>query len=119
MNSDAEQPTPDTSTYELLTGIYEWRLQHPEATLTEIETALDERWYRVRAQMLQDLALRSSAATWHASTAAPPACPDCGGRLVRRGRQPRTRKTHGGQDLTLTRSYGYCPKCKKGHFPPR
>jgi hypothetical protein len=39
--------------------------------------------------------------------------------LIRRGRQPRHLKTHGGHDLTLTRSYGYCPSCKKGHFPPR
>jgi hypothetical protein len=98
----------------------EWRLQHPDATLTEIEQALDERWYRVRARMLHDLALQREVANWQANAAADrPTCPDCGTLLVRRGRQPRTLKTHGGQHLTLTRSYGYCPKCKKGHFPPR
>ena len=106
--------------YDILSGMYEWRLQHPNATLTEIEQALDERWYRVRARMLQDLALRSTAVTWQAaSTSHPPTCPDCGRALVRRGQQPRHLKTHGNHDLTLTRSYGYCPICKKGHFPPR
>ena len=51
-----------TPSHQIVTGIYEWRLQHPNATLTEIEAALDQRWHRVRACMLADLALRSSAA---------------------------------------------------------
>jgi hypothetical protein len=120
MDRDVPEPTQDPVSYEILTGIYEWRLQHPEATLTEIEQALDERWYRVRARMLQDLALRSQATNWQATSAVEqPSCPDCGRPLVRRGQQPRTLKTHGGQNLTLTRSYGYCGACKKGHFPPR
>ena len=119
MDRDLPDPRQDPFSYEILTGIYEWRLQHPDATLTEIEQALDERWYRVRARMLQDLALRSRAANWQAASATEqPTCPDCGRELVRRGQQPRTLKTHGGQDLTLMRSYGYCPACKTGHFPP-
>jgi hypothetical protein len=119
MDRDLPEPTSEALSYEILTGMYEWRLQHPDATLTEIEAALDERWYRVRARMLQDLALRSKAANWQASSAAEcPSCPKCGRPLVRRGQQPRTLKTHGGQNLTLTRSYGYCPACKTGHFPP-
>jgi len=120
MDGDLPDPTDEAFSYDILTGMYEWRLQHPDATLTEIEQAVDERWYRVRAQMLQDLALRSRAATWQAASAAErPTCPDCGRQLVARGQQPRTLKTQGGQQLTLTRSYGYCPRCKKGHFPPR
>jgi hypothetical protein len=120
MDPDGDDPTPDLFGDEIVTGMYEWRLQHPQATLTEIEAALDERWYRVRARMLQDLALRSRVANWQASSAAEhPTCPDCGRALVRRGQHPRTLKTHGGQDVTLTRSYGYCPSCKTGHFPPR
>jgi predicted RNA-binding Zn-ribbon protein involved in translation (DUF1610 family) len=119
MDRDISDPTHDPFSYEILTGMYEWRLQHPDATLTEIEQALDERWYRVRARMLEDLVLRSRAANWQAASAAEhPTCPDCGRPLVRRGQQPRTLKTHGGQDVTLTRSYGYCPACKTGHFPP-
>lgn len=117
-----EHESPDTSvealSHEILTGIYEWRLQHPDATLTQIEQALDERWYRLRARMLQDLALRSSAANWN-DAAGRPTCPHCGRPLIRRGRQARQIKTHGGQELSLTRTYGYCPNCKKGHFPPR
>lgn len=119
MTSEPPDSTDEASSYDILSGMREWRLQHPNASLREIEEALDERWYRVRARMLEDLALRSSAATWSDSLTARPTCPDCGRPLIRRGRQPRQLKTHGGQELTLTRTYGYCPKCKKGHFPPR
>jgi hypothetical protein len=113
MNREAPDPTADALSDEILTGMYEWRLQHPDATLTEIEQTLDERWYRLRARMLRDLALEREAANWQATATERPTCPDCG------GRQPRQLKTHGDHELTLTRSYGYCPSCKKGLFPPR
>ncbi len=28
---------------DMLSGVYEWRLQHPKATHTELEAAIDER----------------------------------------------------------------------------
>lgn len=34
----------------VLTGFKEWRLQHPKATLSEIEAALGERLARMRAR---------------------------------------------------------------------
>jgi hypothetical protein len=118
MDSKSSDPTWDTLSHEILTGMREWRLQHPHATLREIEQTLDERWYRVRARMLEDLALQSEAANWQTTPSQRPTCPDCGRPLIRRGQQPRRLKSHGGQDLTLMRSYGYCPKCHKGLFPP-
>jgi len=118
MNCESPDPTADALSDDILTGMHEWRLQHPDASLTEIEQALDERWYRLRARMLQDLALEREAANWQAKVVDRPTCPDCGRTLIRRGRQPRQLKTHGGHALTLTRSYGYCPTCKKGLFPP-
>lgn len=107
-------------TQEVMTGMREWRLQHPQATLREIETELDARLHRMRARMLQDLALASSAADW--ATAPPaqqPTCPDCGAPLQLRGADTRTLQTHGGQALTLNRQYGSCPACGAGLFPPR
>ncbi len=47
---------------EVMSGMKEWRLQHPKATLREIEVALDERLGRLRARMLEDVALASAAA---------------------------------------------------------
>ena len=119
MNREPPNPSSDALSDDILTGMHEWRLQHPDATLTEIEQALDQRWYRLRARMLHDLALEREAANWQATATDPPTCPECGRKLIRRGRQPRQLKTHGNHTLTLSRSYGYCPTCKKGHFPPR
>ena len=84
MTSEPLDPTDDALSYDILTGMREWRLQNPNATLREIEQALDQRWYRVRARMLEDLALQSSAANWN-DTAERPCCPDCGRPLIRRG----------------------------------
>ena len=119
MDSQLPDLTAAILSDEILSGMHEWRLQHPDATLTDIEHALDERWYRLRARMLHDLALEREAANWQATASQRPACPECGRTLIRRGRQPRQLKTHGDHSLTLTRSYGFCPRCKKGHFPPR
>jgi YgiT-type zinc finger domain-containing protein len=104
---------------QITTGMCEWRDQHPKATLREMETELDTRWAHVRARMLQDMAHLSDAAAWADSPRLQhPTCPECGERLQERGQQPRTLLTHGGQDLTLTRSYGVCPACGAGLFPP-
>gem|GEM_PF-1922638 len=51
-------------TQEIMSGMREWRAQHPKATLREMEGELDARWARVRARMLEDMALPSAAADW-------------------------------------------------------
>ncbi|MCA1598173.1 MAG: hypothetical protein LC769_03990 [Chloroflexi bacterium] len=105
---------------EIMAGISDWRFQHPNATLRELETELDARLARMRARMLEDLALASAATDWHDQTAtAPPACPQCGSPVEPRGLHARTLQTHGGQSLTLERRYGVCPVCETGLFPPR
>jgi YgiT-type zinc finger domain-containing protein len=107
-------------TLEVQTGMREWRLQHPKATLRQIETELDARLNHVRARLLEDLALQSAATVWEDTPLLQqPTCPDCGARLLDRGSQSRTLQTHGGQDLTLERHYGECPVCGTGLFPPR
>jgi YgiT-type zinc finger domain-containing protein len=107
-------------TEDITTGMYEWRNQHPKATLREIETELDMRLARARARMLEDLALQSTAASWQdAARLHTPSCPECGTPLHERGTHSRTLLTQGGQELTLERSYGACPSCGSGFFPPR
>lgn len=104
----------------VMTGISDWRLQHPKATLREIETELDARLARMRARMLEDLALASAATDWKdQAVRTPPACPTCGAPLQPRDTHSRTLQTHGGQTLTFERRYGVCPVCETGLFPPR
>jgi hypothetical protein len=103
---------------EVLTGFRAWREQHPTATLAEIEEALDSRWARARARLVEDAALMSAAADLRA-TAARPACPACGARMAADGREARRLTTTGDQVLTLRRSRARCPACGAGLFPPR
>jgi len=95
---------------EVLTGMKEWRLQHPRATLKEIEVALDERLGRLRARMLEDAALASAAAQWEESAEEEqPVCPQCGQELKVRGvNGVRHLQTQGGQEIVLRREYGVC-----------
>ncbi|MGH2560304.1 MAG: hypothetical protein ACRDJH_14670 [Thermomicrobiales bacterium] len=88
-----------------------WRRAHPDATLTEIEAALDRRLRAVRAGLLTDLAADAPAG--------PDRCPACDESLVRRGDRPRTLRTQGEQALTLARPDASCPACGTGLFPPR
>jgi len=103
----------------VLTAMADWRVQHPRATFSEIEAALDERLARLRAQMLADTALASAATDWAAQApAARPRCPACAQPLQARGLATRHLQTHGGQELALPRRYGTCPACGAGLFPP-
>src|SRR5512140_1647374 len=104
---------------EVMSGMKEWRLQHPKATLREIEAALDERLGKMRARMLEDAALASAAADLSQTTASErPACPACGQPLAARGPAQRELTTHFDQTLHLKRSYAVCPQCGQGLFPP-
>jgi YgiT-type zinc finger domain-containing protein len=115
-NTDAEWRE---ASEEVIAGMTEWRGQHPKATLREIEAALDERLARLRAKMLRDSALASTAADWRTAGAEEMLkCPRCGGVLRVGGAQSRTLQTQGGQEIVLTRQYGVCPECGESFFPP-
>jgi hypothetical protein len=49
----------------------------------------------------------------------PVRCPTCAAVLQARGKQVRKLRTTGEQTVRLERSYGYCPICQVGFFPPR
>ena len=102
---------------EVLTGMKEWRGQHPTATLREIEQALDERLARLRARMLQDVALASAATEARAGGKAPD-CPDCGTSMTVEGARTRRLRTTDEHELALTRRYTRCRACGTGLFPP-
>jgi hypothetical protein len=104
----------------MLTGMNEWRQQHPTATLREIEEAMDERLSKLRAGMLEELVNMSPQADWsEAPKEERPVCERCSKPLVSRGKQRRQLQTSGGQQVEIERSYGTCPECGQGLFPPR
>ncbi len=106
---------------EAITGMKEWRLQHPKATFKEIETALDERLAKVRARMLEDAAMVSGMADIRGvKSEERPRCldPKCHRPLEAHGMEERSLTTNFNETITLTRSYASCPSCGAGLFPP-
>jgi YgiT-type zinc finger domain-containing protein len=102
---------------EVIVGMQDWRVQHPKATMREIERTLDERLAGLRARMLQDTALASATRVWEEGSE-DACCPTCGRALKPRGVQRRQLQTQGGQEVVLEREYGECPGCGAGLFPP-
>lgn len=102
---------------EVLSGMKEWRSQHPTATFAEIEEVIEEHVAKMRARMLEDVV------QWRAVAAGEEEpqmrCHACGGGLEPRGKHVRHLTTQGNQHIALERSYGYCPTCRVGFFPPR
>jgi len=97
--------------------VTQWREEHPKATLAEIEVLIDSKIMALRAAMIQDTALASSARAPSTSSSAPP-CKQCGHPLPARGHRKRTLHTQGGQNVTLQREYLTCSQCGNGVFPP-
>lgn len=103
---------------EVMSGMKEWRLQHPRAKLREIEDALDERLGKMRVRMLADAALASAAADiTRGEEEERPICPECGEEVKARGKHDRQLTSQSNQVLILERSYAVCPQCKAGFFP--
>lgn len=94
-----------------------WRAAHPTATWREIERAIDDRMRRLRERVLTDTA-QASAVTNFAGAAQRPACPHCGDALQALGPKTRTLLTEQGGVIALTRTHGWCPRCRAGLFPP-
>src|SRR5258708_20061020 len=93
---------------EVLSGMRDWRVHHATATFAEIEEELDTRMARMRAGLLEDLAMGSRAASVGGSQPRErPRCPTCGGELQERGKQIRNLTTPRDPTSHLTRSSGY------------
>lgn len=96
-----------------------WRVEHPKATLTEIENELDRALAGVRAKMLEDIAIGESSNNWGSKpTEERPTCPQCARALIPRGKHTRRLVTSGGEHIKLVREYGFCSVCQAGLFPP-
>lgn len=105
---------------EAMAGIWDWRAQHPKATLREIEVELDARFDRARARVLEEVAQLSRAADLSGERPeARSRCPDCGATLRPLGKRRRRVVTTGGEEIHLERDYARCTGCGRALFPPR
>ena len=117
MNAEGMRKRWNGLSEEIISGMAEWRQQHPTATFREIEAEVDKRLSVLRARMLSDAAMGSAFAEW-ARGSREANCPICGARLEQKGKKKRKLQTRGGQEVELEREYGVCPKCGQEIFPP-
>lgn len=104
---------------EVILEVKEWRLQHPKATFREIEAAVDGSWARARTRLLQEVSLTSEAREMSSDPEGGGyRCPQCNHPLESRGQRSRDLLTQYNQSINLKRSYGVCPACGTGLFPP-
>ena len=119
MAQDDFETTWRTLNEALIAEMTAWRRAHPTATLLDIEHAVDSRMAEARARLVQNVAQASIAADWRpASEAEQPTCPLCTTRLRPNGTYTRHLTTQGDHVLPLDRTYGVCPDCGLGLFPP-
>jgi len=117
MNGDEMFTSWNGLSEEIISGMAEWRQEHPKATFREIEAEVDKRLSVLRARMLSDAAIRSVQAEWEEGSREA-LCPTCGASLERNGKKKRKLQTRGNQEVELDREYGVCPQCGQGIFPP-
>jgi len=104
---------------DILTEIKEWRKAHPKATFVEIEDEVHKRMMNLEARIIAKAAEASPSQEWGRTSNKPaPQCPKCGVSLQARGKHKRTLQGNGGASVMLKRTYGTCPKCGEGLFPP-
>ena len=80
--------------------------------MREIEVAIDERLFELRARMLADTAEGSGEKPREEK------CPECGGRLMKKGKKKRSLQMREGREVELEREYMVCLECGRGIFPP-
>ena len=92
--------------------LMQWRREHPRATLTEIEEAVEAELAQLRqelvAEMVQETAVDQSV----------PHCPQCGQGMVKNGRRQRKLKGKEGETIHLDRQQWRCLACGATLFPP-
>jgi hypothetical protein len=97
-----------------------WNASHPQATFLDIEVKARELVSQLEAQLIQASALEREPEEWsHREASERPTCPICQVPLLSRGKRVRHLQATAGRDIHLQRTYGTCPNCGTGFFPPR
>jgi rubredoxin len=103
---------------DVLSGLWEWRRQHPQATMAEIERETMKRMAQLQARLVEELSQGLPGEAQEAGRQDKVICPECGSQMQSRGQVARQLQGAGAQDISLKREYWVCPVCGTGIFPP-
>jgi RNase P subunit RPR2 len=114
-----ENPFKELSDH-ILAEMNAWNASHPQATFLQIEEKARELVSQLEAHLIQASALEREPEDWsHRPENERPSCPSCQTPLLSRGKRVRHVQATAGRDIELQRTYGTCPRCGTGFFPPR
>ena len=98
---------------EMLAKIQAWEKENPEATLTEIEEAVDVELAGLRKVLIERAANKEKAGAPEKVS-----CPRCGQAMMKNGPKKRELKSKGGEKITIEREQMRCHHCGMTLFPP-
>ncbi len=105
---------------EILVDMDDWQKANPDATFLEIEEKSRELVSKLEAALIEKVVLEREEESWkEAGEEERPTCPTCHVPLVSRGKRIRSLQGAQGREIKLKRTYGTCPNCGVGFFPPR
>jgi RNase P subunit RPR2 len=105
---------------EILREMTAWNASHPKATFLEIEVKARELVSQLEAHLIQASALEQEKEEWsQREEGERPTCPTCQVPLLSGGKRVRQLQATAGRAIHLSRTYGTCPQCGTGFFPPR
>lgn len=110
---DEKQTPNEGQSDELARKMNQWQQANPNATLTEMEKAVESELAKVRKRLVEEMVRKKEAATQEM-----PDCPQCGERMVKNGRRKRKMKGKEGQTIELDRQQWRCLSCGATLFPP-
>lgn len=98
---------------EVMAKIEQWERENPEATLTEIEEAVDAELAGLRKTLIERASNREKGGTLEKVK-----CPQCGQGMMKNGQKKRELKSKGGEKITIEREQVRCHHCGMTLFPP-
>src|SRR4051812_39101828 len=105
---------------EIIQEMNVWNTSNPDATFFEIEVKARELVSKLEARLIQDSAEDREKDNWSKREKKErPTCPNCHVPLLSRGKRVRHLQGTTGREIQLKRTYGTCPQCGTGFFPPR
>jgi len=104
---------------EIIVDMDNWQKDNPGATFLEIEEKSRELVSKLEVALVEKVALEREEEGWKdAKEGERPTCPNCKAPLISRGKRLRNLQGARGREIKLKRTYGICPNCGTGLFPP-
>jgi transposase-like protein len=110
---DEKQTPGEEQADELTRKMSQWQQENPQATLTDMEEAVEAELAKLRKQLVEEMVREKEAAMQEG-----PDCPQCGESMVKNGRRQRKLKGKEGETIELERQQWRCLACGTTLFPP-